>query len=62
MLQGINIRCRNCGKLEKICINNGPLEIERFFFNKKTGDYKKIIEKCKFGRLCHNKWLIFDEK
>ncbi len=58
MLQGINIRCRNCGKLEKICINNGPLEIERFFFNKKTGDYKKIIEKCKFG----NEIVIKKEK
>lgn len=58
MLQGINIRCRNCGKLEKICINNGPLEIERFFFNKKTGDYKKIIGKCKFG----NEIVIKKEK
>ncbi|WP_300392550.1 hypothetical protein [Fusobacterium sp.] len=48
MLQGITIRCRKCGKLETISICNGPSEIERFFFNEKTGDFKKIIEKCKF--------------
>lgn len=58
MLQGIVIRCRNCGKIEKICINNGPLEIERFFFNERTGDYKKILEKCKFK----NEILIKREK
>lgn len=58
MLQGITIRCRNCGKLETICISNGPSYIERFFFNKKTGDYKKVIEKSKFG----NEILIKREK
>lgn len=48
MLQGVSVKCRNCGRIEKICISNGPIEIYRFFYNEKTGDYKTIIEKCKF--------------
>lgn len=58
MLQGITIKCRNCGRLETMCINNGPVEIERFFFNEKTGDYKKILEKLKFS----NEILLKKEK
>ena len=58
MLQGVTIRCRNCGKEEIVSISNGPLEIIRFFFNKRTGDYKKIIEKCKFS----NEFVIKREK
>lgn len=62
MIQGITIRCRNCGKLEKIIISNGPDEIERFFFNERTGDYRKIIEKCKFkNEIIIKKDKIFEE-
>ena len=58
MLQGVAIRCRNCGEKEELCISNGPVEIKRFFFNKKTGDYRKITEKCKF----ENEILIKKDK
>lgn len=48
MIQGVVVKCRNCGRTEEIYISSGPDVIKRFFYNDKTGDYKSITEKCKF--------------